>query len=109
MKNQNHPKQGSRITVEPIRNEKDIQRIKKSLQSNLRDLLLFTIGINNGLRIGDILKLKAGDVRDLKVGDCLTIREQKTGKETQQIGRRPSFRASNFGLSPLSTSFPNPS
>lgn len=81
MQNSNHPKKNSCITVEPIRNEKDIQRIKKLLQSNLRDLLLFTIGINNGLRIGDILKLKVGDVSDLKVGECLTIREQKTGKE----------------------------
>lgn len=81
MKKTNHPRKGSKTTVDPIRNDKDIQRIKKSLQSNLRDLLLFTIGINNGLRIGDILKLKVQDVRGLNVGDSLTIREQKTGKE----------------------------
>jgi len=81
MNKTNHPPKGSKTTVDPIRNEKDIQRIKKSLQSNLRDLLLFTIGINNGLRIGDILKLKVKDVRDLKAGEFLTIREQKTGKE----------------------------
>ena len=81
MNNPNHPKKGSQITVEPIRKGKDIQRIKKMLSSNSRDLLLFTIGINNGLRIGDILKLKVGDVRGLKVGECLTIREQKTGKK----------------------------
>ena len=81
MKNKNHPKKGEKITVEPIRNEKDINRIKKMLRTNTRDLLLFTMGINNGLRIGDLLKLKIGDVRDLKVGECLTIYEQKTGKQ----------------------------
>ena len=81
MNNQNHPQKGSRITVDPIRNEKDIQRIKKMLRSNTRDLLLFTLWINNGLRIGDLLKIKVGDVKDLKVGDCLTIREQKTRKD----------------------------
>ena len=81
MNNLNHPQKGSRITVDPIRNEKDIQRIKKTLRSSNRDLLLFTMGINNGLRIGDLLKIKVGDVKDLKVGDCLTIREQKTGKD----------------------------
>ena len=81
MKNKNHPKKGEKITVEPIRNEKDINRIKKMLRTNTRDLLSFTIGINNGLRIGDLLKLKVGDVRDLKVGECLTIYEQKTGKQ----------------------------
>ncbi len=81
MKNQNHPQKGSRITVDPFRSDKDIQRIKKLLKSNTRDLLLFTIGINNGLRIGDLLKLKVGDVKNLKVGEYLTIQEQKTGKE----------------------------
>ena len=81
MNNLNHPQKGSRITVDPIRNEKDIQRIKKTSRSSNRDLLLFTMGINNGLRIGDLLKIKVGDVKDLKVGDCLTIREQKTGKD----------------------------
>lgn len=81
MKTTNHPKKGSRITVDPIRDEKDIQRIKKMLKSNLRDLLLFTMGINNGLRMGDLLSVRVGQVKDLKVGECLTIREQKTRKD----------------------------
>ena len=81
MKNTNHPQKGSHITVDPIRNDKDIQRIKKSLRSNTRDLLIFTMGINNGLRIGDLLSIRIGQIRDLKVGDSLTIREQKTGKD----------------------------
>jgi len=51
-----------------------------TLVINTRDLLLFTSGINNGLRCGDILKLHVGDVRNLKVNDTLSIREQKTGK-----------------------------
>lgn len=80
MTNINHPKIGSNITVQPIRDIKDIDSIKKILATNTRDLLLFTIGINNGLRCGDILKLRVGDVRNLKVNDTLSIREQKTGK-----------------------------
>ena len=51
------------------------------LRSNIRNLLLFIIGINNGLRIGDILQLKVGDVKNLRVGHFLMIREQKTGKK----------------------------
>jgi integrase len=39
------------------------------------------MGINNGLRISDLLKIRVGQVRDLKAGDSLTIREQKTGKD----------------------------
>ena len=75
MKNANHPRKGSRITVEPIRKQKYIDAIKKLLQSNPRDQLLFTLGINNGLRCGDLLKLKVGEVKDLKAGDHITIKD----------------------------------
>ena len=64
--NRNHPKKGSSITVEPIREIKDIKRIKRNLKDKPRDLLLFTLGINNGLRIGDLLKLKVQDVKVLQ-------------------------------------------
>lgn len=63
--------------VEPIRNLSEIQRIKKILSNNLRDRLLFVFGINTGLRISDILKLK---VKDVKNRNHLTITEQKTNK-----------------------------
>jgi len=79
--NPNHPKKNSRITVQPIRDTRDIENIKKLLSTNTRDLLLFTMGINNGLRCGDLLKLTVNDVKDLKPGETLTIREQKTGKD----------------------------
>ena len=80
MEKNNHPKKGSRITVEPIRARKNIGAISKFLNDNPRDQLLFKIGINNGLRVGDLLKLKVKDVRNLKVGSSLTIKENKTGK-----------------------------
>jgi len=78
--NKNHPKKGARITVNPIRNIKDIKKIKRKLKTHPRDLLLFTLGINNGLRISDLLNLKVGDVKDLQPGETLDIREKKTGK-----------------------------
>jgi len=68
-------------TVEPIRNLKDIKKVKRRLKDKTRDLLLFTMGINNGLRISDLLSLKVGDVRDLEIGETITIREGKTGKK----------------------------
>lgn len=77
----NHPKKGSRITVDPIKNLEDIKAIKQLLADKPRDLLLFTMGINNGLRIGDLLQVKVGDVRHLKPGEYIMVREQKTGKE----------------------------
>ena len=39
------------------------------------------MGINNGLRVGDLIKLKVKDVRYMKAGETLTIKEGKTGKD----------------------------
>lgn len=91
-KNVNHPKKGQKIVVSPIRETKDIDSIKKLLSQNKRDLLLFTMGINNGLRCGDLLKLKVKDVKDLKPNDTLKIREQKTGKENILMVNKTTYK-----------------
>ncbi len=71
--------------VEPIRDLNRVQRIKGNLKrkKNPRDLLLFTAGINLGLRISDLLRLKVGDVKDRKgdIRDFIYITEQKTKKQ----------------------------
>jgi hypothetical protein len=81
MNNPNHPKNGSSTLVQPIRELSHIQSIKKLLASRPRDLLLFTLGINNGIRTGDLLKLKISHVKYAKPGQAIQIRESKTGKK----------------------------
>ena len=68
--------------VQPIRDLKQIETIKRLLkQQNLRDYCLFTLGINSGLRISDLLKLTISDViYNGKVKDRIRIREKKTNK-----------------------------
>lgn len=68
--------------VQPIRNLKQIDTIKKLLrQQNLRDYCLFVVGINSGLRISDLLKLRISDVIDgNKIKDRIRLREKKTNK-----------------------------
>jgi len=80
MKNRNHPKRGSRIKVEPIRQMKDIKAIKKMLSGSSRDLCLFILGINTNLRTSDLIRITAGQVRHLKPGDDIELKEKKTGK-----------------------------
>jgi len=63
-----------------IRRMKDIQAISKMLSDNPRNNLLFVMGTNNGLRPGDLLKLKVRDVQNMRIGDTLIIKEEKTGK-----------------------------
>lgn len=65
-------------TVEPIRNKNDIKAVEKILaKQSYRNLLLFTLGTNCGLRISDILRLNVGDVKDKSI---IEITEKKTGK-----------------------------
>lgn len=64
--------------VEPIKNKDDIKKVENVLaKKNGRDLLLFVIGTNCGLRISDILSLDVGDV---KGQSHIRIVEKKTGK-----------------------------
>ncbi len=65
-------------TVEPIRNKSDIKKVEKVLaKQSQRDLMLFVLGTNCGLRISDLLSLNVGDVRNKT---HIQIVEKKTGK-----------------------------
>lgn len=64
--------------VQPIRDKRKIDAMKRQLlRDGYRNYMLFLVGINTGLRISDILKLKVKDVKDQT---HLTLREQKTSK-----------------------------
>ncbi|PFS71201.1 site-specific integrase [Bacillus cereus] len=64
--------------VQPIRDPELIQQIKEYLRGNSeRNYILFVIGINTGLRISDILKIKVGDLKKSHI----SMREMKTGKQ----------------------------
>ncbi len=91
--NANHPAKGDRIKVDPIRRLKDIKAISKLTKDKPRDHLLFLMGINNGLRAGDLVKIRVKDVHHLKVGDILTIKEGKTGKDNILVINKTVYKA----------------
>jgi integrase len=62
--------------VQPIRDKKALENMKKLLRANsLRDYCLFVLGINSGLRISDLLTLRISDVTDDrgKIRDRITL------------------------------------
>lgn len=87
----NYPQKGSSTTVEPIRKLEDIKSIKMLIKCH-RNLLLFTMGINNGLRIGDLLKLRVKDVLEAKPGDIIRVKEQKTGKNNILVINKSTYK-----------------
>lgn len=63
--------------VHPIRDLHKLDSIKRDLKERSpRDYVLFTLGINTGLRISDILPIKVRMTR----GEYIDLIEQKTGK-----------------------------
>jgi integrase len=101
--NANHPKKGDRVAVDPIRSIKDIRAISALTSKNPRDHLLFVMGINNGIRAGDLVKLKVRDVIEKKVGDTLLIKESKTGKNNILVINKTVHKALNFYFETLKT------
>lgn len=68
--------------VEPIRDLKKLQKFKKSLQKDSRNYLLAVFGMNTGLRIGDIIRLKVSDVRNKT---HIVLKEKKTNKRQELL------------------------
>lgn len=72
--------------VQPIRKKTDLESMKRALRKrSLRDYALFVLGVNSGLRISDLLKLRVKDVliqgkRRPQITDRIRLREKKTGK-----------------------------
>lgn len=64
--------------VQPLRSKEQIEDMKYALRKHCseRDYILFLIGINTGLRVSDLLKLKVKDLKKKK----LVIKEGKTSK-----------------------------
>lgn len=69
--------------VEPLRDPEQIEKMKEALRKKgEKYYMMFVIGINTGLRISDIQKLKVSDVLGQ---DHMQIREKKTDKFKRQL------------------------
>lgn len=74
-------------TVQPIRSQSDRDALDSYfMHRNLRDRVMFTLGIYTGRRISDLVKLNVRDIAHvdrkgrLCIVERLMIHEQKTGK-----------------------------
>ncbi|ERI95235.1 site-specific recombinase, phage integrase family [Clostridiales bacterium oral taxon 876 str. F0540] len=69
-------------TVSPIRDKKQLEAMKNFLKGkDVRDYLMFMVGISSALRISDILALKVKNIWDgKKPQEFIMLNEKKTGK-----------------------------
>lgn len=65
--------------VQPIRSLEQLNDMKWALKRHCgeRDYIMFLLGVNTGLRVSDLLKLK---ISDLKGKKTITVKEGKTEK-----------------------------
>lgn len=73
---------GRKQDSKPLKTKQEIELVRELIKVKtkdpLRNLVIFNIGINNGIRTNDILNLKVADVLGK---DATTIIESKTGKQ----------------------------
>ena len=71
--------------VDPIRSKKEIWDMKVHFlkEQNIRNYLMFVLGINSALRISDLLSIQVDEVRkeNSEIRERLDLREGKTNKE----------------------------
>jgi integrase len=81
------------LTVEPIRKTKDVKAISRLLQSRPRDYLLWVMGINNGLRAKDLVRIRYNQVEGAKPGAVINIIETKTSKNNVLVINKAVHKA----------------
>lgn len=98
LRNPNHPKKGSTIKVEPIRERAAIDQIRANLRNRPRDLCLFVLGINTAYRASELRLITCGQVRHLCPGDVLDLRQRKTKKRRSTTLNHAAIAAINEWL-----------
>src|SRR5699024_9358914 len=104
------------INVQPLRTKEEIEEMKlaikrgnkgtsKRMELAERDILIFLLGINTGLRVNDLVKLKVEDVRGKqafgrKEGKARNEREVKTAVLAGEMERYADERDSEEDLFP---------
>jgi integrase len=93
--------------VQPIRDRKALDAMKRILRrKSYRDYIMFLLGCNTALRVGDLLRLTAGDV----ASEYITVREEKTGKARRSKlpeGVRREIEAYTVGMAADAPLFPS--
>lgn len=103
-KNPNHPKKGSSIKSEPIRDLAAIARIKANLKPTPRDHLLFVMGINTGYRMNELLSIQIRHVIHGVPGHIIDLKQSKQDEYRAVMINRAVFEA----LVPWLEAHPNP-
>ena len=78
------------MEVNAIRSAEEISEIKEFLrQKGAGYELLFVMGINTAMRIGDLLSLSVGDVVDTngKITEAIVLKEKNRENKTQPYER----------------------
>ena len=57
----------------PLIRQEQVERLRRSLDDKTRDLLLFDLATQTGMRLKDLLRLKVGDLQGLSVGKEIPV------------------------------------
>ena len=64
---------GKEASSQPIRKKEDIERLRTLLRNKPRDLLMFDIATQTGLRLKDLVATKVGDLSRYRIGERVAL------------------------------------
>lgn len=101
-------KQNLEKDVQPIRSEEKIDDMIWALRRHCseRDYILFLLGINTGLRVGDLVEIK---VKDIKRKKEMKLKEGKTGKTNDTLALENIYDELNAYIDTLDSEWLFPS
>ena len=88
-------------TTQPIKDPRNIEKMKKYFikKDEIRNYVMFILGLNTSLRISDLLHLKWKDVYNFKTGlyrEHIVVIEQKTMKKNMIAINHNIYRSFNY-------------
>lgn len=85
-------------TIKPITNSEDIRRLRELLNSVPRDLLLFDLATQTGLRMRQLLRMKVKDLKGLAIGNELPIADAKRSLNSTCLMNRTIYETFHLYL-----------
>ena len=84
--------------IKPLPDMEAVATVRKMLQKNPRDLLLFDLAVQTGMGMKDLLRLRCRHLYGLKIGDKLPKTDSFTRRISQSTMTRVVYDSFNFYL-----------
>jgi len=84
---------GNRASSQPIGDKEDIERLRNLLRNKPRDLLMFDLATQSGLRLNELVAVKVGDLSGYRIGERVTMDLKTKGSKPKVLITERLYRS----------------